>query len=370
MEIVRDSHSIYHASDLGKLSWHFSSCSLCDGTIGPILLAILLHALCSGIVGNQFYVYWTSGFMDSKRIKIFVIIQFTVLTVQVATLWTMAWNFFIANHGLPVNLQMHSWTVISQEVCLNVLVLSANVFLAHRIHSLTKSRLQIGLVMAFSAASFIIGIVNTMIRNAAQMTSSEISLPPSTATKLKVAFDYGSQAVAECLITIFLVRALSMSRSGFQKSDSVVTYLIRRVILIGSFATLWVVAGLLLWVFSPKTPAYMLLTVTAGPVYTHAIFATLLSRPRLRKRLAQTSKIVIEFCQEPQAGSETHEGQRASSLPKTTDDTVAFTTILNQSLATGHAPDLEETVESDDSGVECSPVGPPGAHDESSDSPC
>jgi hypothetical protein len=119
-----------------------------------------------------------------------------------------------------------------------------------------------------------------------------------------------------------------------------------------------------------------------------AIFATLLSRPQLRKRIAQTSKIAIEFSpkvqclshldstqserkdQKPQAISEMHEGQRASSSPKRTNDTVVFTTTLNQSLATVDAPDLERPVESDDSGVECSPVGPPDAHDESSHSPC
>jgi hypothetical protein len=116
--------------------------------------------------------------------------------------------------------------------------------------------------------------------------SSETSLPPSTATKIRETFSSGSQAVAACLITstfklvsllitiynfyvVFLVRALSISRSGLQKSDRVVDYLIRRIVLIGSFATLWVVGGFALWFFSPKTPTYMLLTATAGPVYTH-----------------------------------------------------------------------------------------------------
>jgi hypothetical protein len=119
-----------------------------------------------------------------------------------------------------------------------------------------------------------------------------------------------------------------------------------------------------------------------------AIYGTLLSRPRLRKRIAQTSKIAIEFspevqCFSPldsiqserkdqklQARSEIHEGQRAPSLPKRTDDTVSFTTMLNQSLATAHAPDLMESVENDGSGIECSPAEPLVTHDEPSHSPC
>jgi hypothetical protein len=96
------------------------------------------------------------------------------------------------------------------------------------------------------------------------------------------------QVIAECLImstfklfsllvsgerkamsTVFLSRALLNSRTGLQKLDSVVNYLIRSVIQIGFFATLWTVAGLTSWFLLPKTSAYLLFIMTVGPMYTH-----------------------------------------------------------------------------------------------------
>jgi hypothetical protein len=68
---------------------------------------------------------------------------------------------------------------------------------------------------------------------------------------------------------VFLARALLKSRTGFQKSDSVVNYLTRRVIQIGLLAALWVVAALGTWFLLPETAAYRILDITTGPVYTH-----------------------------------------------------------------------------------------------------
>ena len=101
---------------------------------------------------------------------------------------------------------------------------------------------------------------------------------------------YGLQAIAECLITssskfysssllitsetcdfhvVFLSRALLKSRTGLQKSDSIVNYLLRRVIQIGFLAALWTVAGLATWFLLPKVLVFMFFSSTVGPMYTH-----------------------------------------------------------------------------------------------------
>ena len=68
---------------------------------------------------------------------------------------------------------------------------------------------------------------------------------------------------------VFLARALLKSRSGFEKSDSVVNYLTRQVIQIGLFANLSVIAGLATWFLLPKASVFLLFDLTLGPVYTH-----------------------------------------------------------------------------------------------------
>ena len=59
------------------------------------------------------------------------------------------------------------------------------------------------------------------------------------------------------------------ARSGLQKSDSVVNYLVRLVIQIGFLANLWVIAGLATWFLLPRILVVMLVDMTLGPIYTH-----------------------------------------------------------------------------------------------------
>ena len=67
----------------------------------------------------------------------------------------------------------------------------------------------------------------------------------------------------------FLARALLRSRTNLQRADSVVNYLIRRVIQTGLLATFWTVVGLATFFLLPKMAACMLVDAAAGPIYTH-----------------------------------------------------------------------------------------------------
>ncbi|KAI0250855.1 hypothetical protein BJV78DRAFT_523801 [Lactifluus subvellereus] len=310
--------------------------------IGMILLAVILNAYLFGVVSQQFYTYWRSGFEDSKRVKVFVITQFIIIAFQSIALWQMAWSIFITNYGLPLKPQACTWGSLVHSVCQCVLVLSANVFLAMRIYSLTKSRLLSGLVMAFSTSAFIVGIVTTVITWDGSLASSYLAtLYLSTTQKAMSVLWHGFQAIAECLITVFLARALLKSRTGLQRSDSVVNYLIRQVIQIGFFATLWAIAELATWFLLPSAAAYKIFDATAGPMYTHVIYDTLLSRVRLRERMDKTSDIEIRFS--PEEKPDVNGGQWGPTVSNEPNDAVSVATS-NLSSATADTPRLGEGV--------------------------
>ncbi len=97
-----------------------------------------------------------------------------------------------------------------------------------------------------------------------------------------------SQAIAECLIMctpfsillgarlivntlyeVFLARVLLTSRSGLKKSDSIVNHLVRNVVQIGLFATIWAIAGLATYFLLPRRTIYTIFNATSGSIYTH-----------------------------------------------------------------------------------------------------
>ena len=68
---------------------------------------------------------------------------------------------------------------------------------------------------------------------------------------------------------VFLIRVLLNSRSGLEKSDSLVHHVTRRVIQVGLFATTWSIAGVATWFLLPRHTVYTFFDMTAGSIYTH-----------------------------------------------------------------------------------------------------
>jgi hypothetical protein len=63
------------------------------------------------------------------------------------------------------------------------------------------------------------------------------------------------------------MRALLNSRSGIQRIDNAVYYLIPRVVQMGLLATIWAISGLVAFIFEPRFCS--LFDMTAGAIYTH-----------------------------------------------------------------------------------------------------
>lgn len=106
--------------------------------------------------------------------------------------------------------------------------------------------------------------------------------------------------------TVFLARALLKSRSGLEKTDGIVNYVVRQVIQTGLLAMVWAIIELATWFLLPRSVIYIVFDLTSGSVYMHVssffpietafmpkgmgyqvIYDTLLSRIQLRERMAE-----------------------------------------------------------------------------------
>jgi len=317
--------------------------------IGIPLLSILLNAFLCGVLTQQQYTYWTSGFKDLVYVRVFVVVQFTVVLFQSAMLWELAWNIYVGNYARAVNPKALTWQGPTNSACQCFLIIMANGFLAVRIYTLTHNRLQSGLVFGFSFTAFIAGITTI-----ATSWSSKGSFPQGYTVPLRVesVVWHALQAVAECLIMYFLSRALLTSRSGMQKSDHMVNNLVRNVIQLGLLATLWAIGGLATWFLLPHSTIYTLFDMTSGSIYTHMIYDGLLSRKRLRERLAERSLFDLGFSS--QSFSHTLGGKRPSGASQP-HVAVSRVTVTDFRASTQNAPSLSGT--GNENELECAPVG-------------
>ncbi|KAI0249283.1 hypothetical protein BJV78DRAFT_1228382 [Lactifluus subvellereus] len=256
-------------------------------------------------------------------------------------IWDLAWHVYVDQYGLITDPKAATWQGPVSSACQCFLIIMANGFLAIRIYTLTQSRLRSGLVFGFSFAAFIAGIVT--IATTWSMSSS-VSEDYTTSERAASAVWHSLQAIAECLIMYFLSRALLTSRSGIQKSDHVVNRLVRNVVQLGLFAMLWAVAGLATWFLLPRSTVYTLFDMTSGSIYTHMIYDGLLSRPKLRERLAERSLFDLP------SQSFSHTRSSGLSRPHVAVSRVTVTDFKtaaqNASSSSGTGNDLE-----------CGPVG-------------
>ncbi|KAN0111838.1 hypothetical protein V8E52_008044 [Russula decolorans] len=235
-----------------------------------------------GLVGQQYYSYWTGGFNDRIYVKLLVHVLFALVALQSIFMWHLAFQIFVNFNGIPPP-SAALWSATANSMCQLIIIIFANIYLVTRIHGLTKSLVQSLTPMFFSIIAFVFGMV-VMVTTWTEHFES-FRHPTSIVW-------YVSQTVAECLISFFLVRALLKARSGMQNSDSVVRYLIRNVIQSATLATIWSIAALVSWFWVNEVVLYSVFEITSGTVYTHAIFDTLISRTQLRDRMAVTSAYI------------------------------------------------------------------------------
>jgi len=250
-----------------------------------LFAATLLDMLLFGMVAQQFYTYWITGFKDPTYLKLFVVVQFFLVAFQNSMIWYLVTKVFVIFEGqLPPGGSL--WSGPANSLCQLFIVLLANSFLVFRIYGLTKSRTKSLVPIAFSIIAFVFGMV-TVVATAWSSHSESFRYATSVVW-------YTSQATAECLITYFLVCALLKNRSGVHKSDLMVRYLARNVIQAGVLATIWALASLVSWFWLNHVLVYRLFDITSGSVYTHAIFETLISRIQLRGRMAASTFVDVE----------------------------------------------------------------------------
>ncbi|KAN0133063.1 hypothetical protein V8E53_009093 [Lactarius tabidus] len=328
--------------------------------VGVVLLAILVTTFLFGLVSQQLYEYSLSGFKDSIRIKIFLGAHYGIVALQSVMLWQLAWSYFIVEYGF---VKTRTWQVAVSLVFQCMLVLSANIFLADRIHAMIRCRVQSAVIITLSIFAFAFGVATILLISFGQIT------PRGTYTRPEVilsAFWHGLQAIAQCLVTYSLIRGHLDSRSGIQKSDGVVYYLVRRVVQTGLLAMIWAILGLVAFIFMPKFCS--LFDMTLGSIYTHVIFDTLQSRRRvLPVHLAQSKHLAHQSSQldrtlTAESTSRTFDGKGSrSSSGAPTHKNVSVLKMANLGPRLETPPQSTFRLSRDNvSEIECAPAGQSG----------
>ncbi|KAI0265394.1 hypothetical protein BC834DRAFT_1041836 [Gloeopeniophorella convolvens] len=266
--------------------------------LGVLVIAVILNFGLYGYVLHQFLSYLEYRYKDSSRLRAFLMALFLLHTYHLSTLFYLVWKYCVIQFATFKMPRSFIWPFSSSPVVRSVITSLTNVYMINRLYRLTGSKIQ----MICTAVPTVIAPVSATVASILVWTTA---VHPWGQYGLKlfnilVTLGYISQVLSAVLINGLLMRALHKSRSGFLRSDTVITYLIRQAIQTGLFVSIFSIAYLATWQWSRATAVFSIFGINIGLLDTMAIMESLLSREMLREQIESPNDIDMTLAKQVQ----------------------------------------------------------------------
>ncbi|KAJ3554437.1 hypothetical protein NM688_g3113 [Phlebia brevispora] len=248
-------------------------------TLGVLLVGIFFNTYLFGLVTYQFASYWRTKFNDPWPIRMMVNFLFVLDCSHSAFVIYMAWDYCVANYNNPAVLQLALWPLTFTPIATAIASFITQTFLGWRVYRLTHSYALYGFILLISLLACIFGMI-CGVRAMIIALSAKLVVLQHLVTAWLV-----FQVFADVFIAATLGLFLWRSKTGFEKTDSVVNRLIRGAIQTGIFAAAFSLGDLISFLTAPDANFYGMFAIPIGRIYTNTLLDTLLARSELRNKL-------------------------------------------------------------------------------------
>lgn len=247
--------------------------------LGPIMLSVVANAMLYGTCTIQWYNYFTSRYKDPWYIRSLVIWVTVLYTVHTGSSLYLLWAFTVDNFGNYDIFSSVPWPYPTTAITIVLCSVPIQHFLAWRIRGLSRSWALFCVVSALSLAQGACGFAGGVLANI-------ISNPVDFVRLGGVADAWLSIAVfTDILITLLLLYYLQRSKTGFKKTDSIISSLIRTAIETAAIGAIFCVVDLVVFTARSDTNLHFFFALPQPGIYTNTLMMTLNSRLSLRNEM-------------------------------------------------------------------------------------
>lgn len=242
-----------------------------DITLGPILLGTVFNIWLYGIMVTQTTMYFVAFPRDHKWIKFMVAWLFAIDTLNslfdIGFLWRYTITFFGDLQGITTS----HW-LFNIEPAMTVMISSTTQsFFAWRVAKLTGQAWLGWLIGLSSFIQFLCGTGVTIGCFIVQEFARFQEL------KVPVIIWLGLSALTDIVITCILSWYLHTHRTGFSRTDDVITRLVRLTVQTGLITTVWATVDLFIYLGMDNN-MHLLFQLPLCKLYTNTLMSTLNSR--------------------------------------------------------------------------------------------
>ncbi|KAF7360577.1 hypothetical protein MVEN_00789000 [Mycena venus] len=250
-----------------------------DRSTGVYYLGIIFNTFLYGLVLGQFFDLFQlkiqRSSLDPKDRAIVYSLLFLDTIHSIVEIYAV-WQTGVINYGNLGIWASVSWTIPFTAVATSVAAIITQIFLAFRVYSFTQSKILLGIICLASTLGLVFGCIAGVMSGIIQQVANFGPLVPFVV--LWLAF----QSLSDFIITASLVIALVRSRTGFRKTDRVISRLIQGAIETGTITSLFALGDLFSFVFFRNTNLYAMFAFPIGRIYTNTLLHTLNAREELR----------------------------------------------------------------------------------------
>ncbi|KAF8729145.1 hypothetical protein AX14_006327 [Amanita brunnescens Koide BX004] len=254
-----------------------SSASLSLGnTLGAAFIGVVVASALLGVSGIQTWYYFTHH-NDAWPIRALVSAVMVFDTLHQILITHSVYTYVIIYFGDYAQLNSLVWSLII-EVLFNGLVgLLVQSFLTMRLWRLSNRNIWLTLIVAsLVAAEFVCIVVYTSMAISLKTFTQLAGLKRLSITINALA------AASDVMIAAILCTLLHKSRTGFQRSDTMINKLILFAVNTGLLTSLCAIASLISIVVSGETFIYIAFFFCMGRLYSNSLLATLNARRMIR----------------------------------------------------------------------------------------
>jgi hypothetical protein len=247
-----------------------------DNTFGAVFIGVIVASLLHGVSVVQAWYYFLHQ-NDNWSLKGLVTAVMVFDSMHELLIAHSLYVYTITNWGNPEELGIIVWSLIVEVLFNGLTALLVQSFLAMRVWKLSnRNKLLTGVVGILVLAEFSCVVAYTVLTLHLQ------TFEQLTKYKFLSILVNALAAAGDVLIAATLCVLLHRSRTGFQRSDTMINKLILFAVNTGVLTSLCAVASLISIVVAGNTFIYIAFYFCIGRLYSNSLLATLNARKFVR----------------------------------------------------------------------------------------
>lgn len=249
-----------------------------DNTMGASLIGVICAAMLYGVSCVQTWYYFNRYSKDVWYIKALVGGVWFFDSVHQMLISHTVYYYVISNYNNPAILTNMVWSILLEVLFNGFIGLLVQMFLTLRVWRLSSQNVLLTAVVgALVLAEFGCSAVFT-VQSMRLQTWGELTRLKGLSITVNIL-----AAVADILIAASLCFFLHRSRTGFKKSDTMISRLILFTVSTGMLTSICAVASLISILIWGQTLIYVAFYFSLGRLYSNSVLATLNARNDIRE---------------------------------------------------------------------------------------